>query len=357
MERRVFVHQVLLRIPVPFTESAITLHGYGAMLCVGFLLAILVAAWRAKRLNQSPDIIYNLALACFLGGLVGSRGFYVIQYGDTYYSVWDYVKIWEGGLTFYGGVLLGAVCVVGYLRLARLPILYWLDIMAPSVALGLAFGRIGCFLNGCCYGATCPPGWGFSWPAGTIPWQHYADQAAAAAGLPSTGGGAGAAVTGALAASWQAPAIYPTQLLSFVNAILLFLALHMLFRSKRRHGQIILMFIFLYGISRFLLECLRADEAREYLLGLPTMLTWLGQGSAVDKLPLLTISQNLAVVMVATSAAGLIWLMRTRRPELQAAYAPPATLRARTGANALRKRSDEPGGSKPKTPPAPGGKR
>jgi phosphatidylglycerol---prolipoprotein diacylglyceryl transferase len=352
------VHQVLLRIPVPFTESAITLHGYGAMLCVGFLLAILVAAWRAKRLNQSPDIIYNLALASFLGGLVGSRAFYVIQYGDTYNSVWDYVKIWEGGLTFYGGLLLGVACVVGYLKLARLPMLYWLDIAVPSVALGEGFGRLGCFLNGCCYGATCPPGWGFSWPAGTIPWQHYADQAAGAAGLSAAGGGgAGAAVTGALAASWQAPAIYPTQLLSFVNAVLLFLALHLMFRSKRRHGQILLMFILLYGVSRFMLECLRADEAREYLLGLPTLLTWLGQVSAVDKLPLLTISQNLAVVMVAASAVGLIVLMRSRRPELQAAYAPPATLMVRTGANVPRPRCDETGGSKPKTPPASGGKR
>ena len=320
------MRQILLRIPVPGTEHVLTLYGYGAMLCLGFLLAILAAARRAKRLGQPPDVIYNAALFCFFGGLIGSRLFYIIQYGEHFHSVWDLVKIWEGGLTFYGGFLMAVIATVGYLWLARLPILYWLDILAPSVALGEAFGRLGCFLNGCCYGRTCPTDWGFAWPAGTIPWEHYADQALATSGMgpADMGGAAGGAITGALATAWQAPAIFPAQLISFANAMLLFLVLAAMFRVKRRHGQIILSFVLLYGVSRFLLECLRADEADAYLLGLPTLLSAMGLEDAAGRLPLLTISQNLAILMVAGSVAGLALLARSRRPQLLASYAPPS---------------------------------
>ena len=336
------MRQILLRIPVPGTEHVLTLYGYGAMLCLGFLLAILVAARRARRLGQPPDIIYNAALFCFFGGLIGSRLFYVIQYGEHFRSVWDLIKIWEGGLTFYGGFLVAVLATVGYFLYARLPILYWLDIIAPSVALGEAFGRLGCFLNGCCYGGTCPAGLGFSWPAGSIPWEHYADVALAAnnQGPADIGGAAGGAITGALATAWHAPAIFPAQLISFANAMLLFLVLAAMFRVKRRHGQIILSFVLLYGVSRFLLECLRADEADAYLLGLPTLLAALGQADAAGRLPLLTISQNLAIVMVAGSAAGLALVARSRRPQLQASYAPPPAPMADAAADAAAHASD-----------------
>lgn len=331
------MYQILLRIPIPWTDWVVTLHGYGAMLCLGFLLAILLAARRAKSLKQSPDIVYNVALACFLGGLIGARAFYVVQYGEHFHGVLDFLKIWEGGLTFYGGLLLAVACTIGYLWVARLPVLYWLDILAPSVALGEGFGRLGCFLNGCCYGDVCPTGWGWAWPVGTIPWQHYAEQTGAwshyvmgglsspplslAGDTASLGG-----VTAALAAGWHMPAIYPAQLLSFANGILLFAVLALVFRVKRRHGQIIFMFILLYGISRFMLECLRADEARAYLLGLPSLLASLGQDGAARALPLLTISQNLAIVMVAGSLVALVLLGRSRRPQLQATYVPAPTL-------------------------------
>jgi phosphatidylglycerol:prolipoprotein diacylglycerol transferase len=341
------VRQILLRIPVPGTEWTLTLYGYGAMLCVGFLLAIWVASWRARRLGQSPDIIYNAALFCFFGGLVGARLFYVVQYGEHFRSLLDLLKIWEGGLTFYGGFLMAVAATVGYLRLSRLPVLYWLDIIAPSVALGEAFGRLGCFLNGCCYGVVCPPGWGFAWPAGSIPWQFYADQYLAAAGLPplaDAGPAVGGALTGALAAAWHAPAIYPAQLISFLNAVLLFLVLHAMFPFKRRRGQVLFVFILLYGVSRFFLECLRADEVAAYFLGLPTLLSALGMRDAAARLPGLTISQSVGLVLVAASAAVLAGLARSRRPDLDAndpPPAPPATIAAESGGARPQRRKEK----------------
>jgi len=314
---------ILLRIPVPWTEHVFTLYGYGAMLCLGFLAAIWVAARRAKHLGQSPEIIYNAALFSFLGGLLGGRLFYVIQYRDHFQSLWDMAKVWDGGLTFYGGFLVATAMVIGYLAAARLPVLYWLDVIAPSVALGLAFGRMGCFLNGCCFGDVCRSGWGMVWPVGSIPWQHYAEAFQAALPSPAGGGDSGAAI-GAVAATWRMPAIHLTQLYSIVNALLLFVVLHLGFRWKRRHGQVIFSFILLYALSRFLLEYLRADEAEAYLLGLPTLFRAVGLEDWVWRLPRLTISQNAAIVMVLAAGAGLVWLGRSTRRELQADFVPPA---------------------------------
>ena len=318
------MQQILLRLPIPGTERVLTFYGYGAMLCLGFVLGILVAARRAKRLGQSPDVIYNAALLAFLGGLIGARAFYVIQYGEHFSSAWDLLKIWEGGLTYYGGLLLAAVGVIGYLAAARLPVLYWCDICAPSLALGLAFGRLGCFMNGCCFGDVCHPGWGIVWPAGSIPWLHYAEAHLKGLGLPSLadGGATTGALAGALAAVWQPPSIQPYQLLAAANALLLFALLCAMFPLKRRQGQILFMFILLYSVSRFFEEFLRADEDPIYLLGVGGLLKSLGFAEAAARLPGLTISQNVSIVMAAAAAAGLVWLARSRRPELRADFVP-----------------------------------
>ena len=129
------MHQVLLRIPIPGTDHGITLYGYGMAMCLGFLAAILWAARRAKRDGQPPEIIYNIALFCFFGGVFGGRAFYCIQNSGRFPSLWDLVKIWEGGLTFYGGVILATLAVVVYLKVTRRSVLYWLDVIAPSLAM------------------------------------------------------------------------------------------------------------------------------------------------------------------------------------------------------------------------------
>jgi len=309
------VRQVLLRIPIPGTDHVLTLYGYGLALCVGFLLAILTAARRARRDGSPPEVIHNCALCCFFGGVLGARAFFVIEFSDRFPSLWDFLKIWEGGLTFYGGFLVATVATVTYLRLAGRRALYWLDVITPSLALGLAMGRLGCFLNGCCFGDVAPPGApGTVWPPGSIPWYHWAGEHLAAlgqaGGVPS--GPAGGAVAAALAAAWRMPPIHPSQLYSLANALLLSLVLGALFWRRRRNGQVLLAFVVLYGIARFLLEAIRADEPEIYLVGLPTLLRLFGAHGAAEALPGLTISQNIAIVMVVGGAIG--WAMLARRP-------------------------------------------
>ncbi|MFO8014078.1 MAG: prolipoprotein diacylglyceryl transferase [Phycisphaerae bacterium] len=327
------MRQVLLRIPIPGTDHVLTLYGYGLAMCVGFLLAILTAARRAKRDGSPPEVVHNAALACFFGGVFGARAFFVVQNHEQFDGLLALLRIWEGGLTFYGGFLVATLATVAYLRLARRNVLYWLDVITPSMALGLAGGRVGCFLNGCCYGDVATAGPGMVWPVGSIPWYHYAEaQVPALAeavrlfgrqGGPALSG----AVGGAVAAAWQMPAIHPAQLYSLVNALGLALVLSVMFRRRRRNGQILLTFAVLYGLTRYLLEAIRADEPEAYLLGLPTVLRLVGAREAAEALPGLTISQNIAVVMVVGGGLLLWRLMRSRRPGLVVEHGaePPST--------------------------------
>ncbi len=310
--------QVLLRIPIPGTDYVVTLFGYGLAMCLGFLLAILAAARRARRDGSPPEVVHNAALACFIGGVFGARAFFVIQFSERFPGLLDLLKIWEGGLTFYGGFVVAALAVVIYLKIARRPVLYWLDVIVPSLALGLACGRLGCFLNGCCYGDVARAGPGMAWPVGSLPWFHYAEQHLAALGHagPMPGGAVGGALAGALAAGWRMPAIHPSQVYSLVNALLLAVVLSVMFWRRRRNGQILLTFVVLYGVGRYLLEVIRADEPEIYFLGLPTLLRLVGAREAADALPGLTISQNIAIVMVVGGGLALWALLRSRRPGL-----------------------------------------
>jgi phosphatidylglycerol:prolipoprotein diacylglycerol transferase len=316
------VRQVLLRIPIPGTDHVLPLHGYGLAMAAGFLLAILTAARRARRDGSPPEVVHNAALACFFGGVFGARAFFVLQNHEQFDGLFALLRIWEGGLTFYGGFLVATLATVGYLHFSRRNVLYWLDVITPSMALGLACGRIGCFLNGCCYGDVARAGPGMVWPVGSIPWYHYAEEQvpAFAEAVRVFGGPGGAAVSGAVggaaAAVWEMPAIHPAQVYALVNALGLALVLSLMFWRRRRNGQILLTFAVLYGITRYLLEAIRADEPETYLLGLPTLLRLVGAREAAETLPGLTISQNIAVVMVAGGGLLLWRLLKSRRPSL-----------------------------------------
>jgi phosphatidylglycerol:prolipoprotein diacylglycerol transferase len=136
------------------------IRGYGFMMFVGFLTAIWLAARRAQKVKADPDVILNVGFIALIGGVVGSRLFFVIHYWEKIFAgqgnpILAAVDITKGGMEFYGGFLLVVVLIVAYLKFKRLSIRLYTDIMAPSLMLGLAFGRVGCFLNGCCWGGLC----------------------------------------------------------------------------------------------------------------------------------------------------------------------------------------------------------
>jgi phosphatidylglycerol:prolipoprotein diacylglycerol transferase len=166
------MRQVLFHIPIYlFDPEGIPVYGYGGMLFVAFILTTLLAAVLARRERIRPDHIQDMAIWIFVGGIVGARITYMIQYGEP---IGKFFKIWDGGLVFYGSAIGGAVgYFVAYgliLRKHGIPTWRVADLVAPCAALGLCLGRVGCLLNGCCYGNVacehCP---GISFPLSAAP--------------------------------------------------------------------------------------------------------------------------------------------------------------------------------------------
>jgi len=172
--------------PIFFTVPGLgwEVPGYGVMLMLGLFVAIWWAARRALRSGGSPDVILNCGFIAIVAGVVGSRIMYVAHYwagfraqGNWLDVFWAVIDVRKGGLEFYGGFLLTAVVVLLWLRFReKVSVRWYLDIIAPSAALGLAFGRVGCLVNGCCFGSTCELPWAIRFPFGSNACTHQWQQ-------------------------------------------------------------------------------------------------------------------------------------------------------------------------------------
>jgi phosphatidylglycerol:prolipoprotein diacylglycerol transferase len=179
---------IALLVPRYF-PSGVPVRGYGVMVLVGSIAGILLAVHRARQVGVAAEEILGLAVAMFIGGVIGARLFYVIEYWDEriHKATWQAtlkaaLSFTEGGLVIYGAFLGAMIAFAMYVRRRRLPGLAMADLIAPGMLVGLAFGRIGCLLNGCCYGGETNLPWAVTFPqwssAETVS-PPYADQAEA----------------------------------------------------------------------------------------------------------------------------------------------------------------------------------
>ena len=153
---------LLPRIVVTELESTgVPVRGYGFFLLIAVSLSVFLAAYRAERVGQSADMVYSISFAMFILGISGARAFYVIEYRELFgvTDVKSFVEAMlnmnEGGLVVYGSLIGGLIAAVGYCVWNRINMLEVADILAPSMVLGLAIGRLGCLMNGCCFGGVC----------------------------------------------------------------------------------------------------------------------------------------------------------------------------------------------------------
>jgi len=263
-----------IRFPfkVPLVGDHVTIFSYGLMIVVGFLVGVYLARQRATKAGIDPDAIMDLGLCALISGILGARLFYVIQFHGQFFGPnaihgpGGVLKIWHGGLVFYGGFIAAAAAIYGFIRWKRLPLLKVLDIIAPCAILGLAFGRIGCFLNGCCYGHASGLPWAVVFPDDAIPYQ------AGPQGFP------------------PGTALHPTQVYSCLNALLIFVVLSLYYEraarpeGRRRDGEVVILLCMLYPIGRSIIEFFRADTAVEHGL---------------------TVSQTISVVVFLAAAVAL----------------------------------------------------
>ena len=215
--------------PVLFHIGNFTIYSYGVLVALGFAAGITWAYFDARRQGIDPNKILDLAFYLVLSAIIGARLFYVlIEYRDYLKDPLRALKIWEGGLVFYGGLILAGLTGAWYILHHRLP--HWLvmDIFAPGIALGHAIGRIGCFCAGCCYGKVCHCSFGLV----------FRDpKSLARLGIP----------------------LYPTQLISSAMLFIIFFILIFVERRKKFDGQVFWSYVLIYAIARFGIEFLRGD--------------------------------------------------------------------------------------------------
>jgi phosphatidylglycerol:prolipoprotein diacylglycerol transferase len=272
------MHDILFRI-----SDGFAIHSYGVMAMIGFLAALFVARWRARRAGLLPDEITDIGIWALLAGIVGSRIVYILQNTDYFFdtrrrgwSAFDLVKIWQGGLVFYGGLIGAMIVTLLLLRAKKLKILPVLDVLAPSLALGQAFGRIGCCLHGCCYGVPVHAGawYGCVFPANSVPYDPLAL-------IPIPPG----------------TPLWPTELVSSGDLFCIFIILSLFFRHQRRSGEVVALYLILCSVERFIVEFFRGDthlpgqmsQAQWISIGIfiagAALMTWL-KTSAPEKVPL-----------------------------------------------------------------------
>jgi phosphatidylglycerol:prolipoprotein diacylglycerol transferase len=213
----------------------IHIYSYGVMLFISFLCGIAIVEHRAKKFGVEPKKITDLALWVLLAVVVGSRLFYVAFHWDEFSNdLIGIIAFWRGGLAglmFYGGFLGGIIAGVLFVRANKMPVRKLMDAVAPAIVLGEGFTRIGCFLNGCCFGKPTDGPCGVVFPHNSPAGATFLDQP-----------------------------IHPTQLYSSAAGFLLFLFALSLEKRKLKPGVLSAVLLIVYSLFRFGIDFVRYYE-------------------------------------------------------------------------------------------------
>ncbi len=208
--------------PIICKLGPFNIYSYGLMLAIAFLIGSTLAVFQAKKQNLNPDLIFNLCFIVFISGIIGARLLYIFE-NIAYYlrSPLEIIMLARGGLSWFGGLILGFLSGIIYLKKKKLSIYGVLDLMSPFVALGQAIGRVGCLLNGCCFGEISK--FGLYFPVHNL-------------------------------------TLIPTQIYSSLALVFIFIVLR--FSQDRPHktGEIFFAYLILYSAKRFFIEFWRADN-------------------------------------------------------------------------------------------------
>ncbi len=303
----------------------IPVRAYGVLVLSGILAGGALILREARRMGVNPDTVFALLFAIVVCGFIGARVFYVIEYWDEKFvratwsaTLWEVVRLTEGGLVVYGSFIGASLAAGIFLWKYRLPWLAIADLIAPGMILGVALGRIGCLMNGCCWGGLCEEGhMAITFPQGSPPFVDHLERGLLLGmNLERTAGQAGAIIRsvapgsqadqhgfvvgqrimridlpdaeafnrmrrgenverarvtvarlGQPTVSWEfgqlprrSRPVYPSQILSAINAGLICLFLYAYYPFRRHDGELLALLVTIYPITRILLEMVRSDE-------------------------------------------------------------------------------------------------
>jgi phosphatidylglycerol:prolipoprotein diacylglycerol transferase len=259
------MHPILFEINLGFAK--IPLHTYGLLIAIGFLFGISTVRKLSARNQMDPDTNADLAFWLLLTGFLGARVLFIITRLDYFLSnPIEMLKVWEGGLVFFGGLISATAYAVYFFRKHKLNVWKMIDILSPGVVVAHAFGRIGCLGAGCCYGR-----------ATDLPWairlnSELVDETLR--GMP----------------------IHPTQIYESVSLFILFGGLMYLSKTKKFDGQVGLTYFMIYPIIRSIIEIFRGDSIRGFVID--------GILSTSQFISILVFAGALWVLMVRLKSAG-----------------------------------------------------
>jgi phosphatidylglycerol:prolipoprotein diacylglycerol transferase len=226
--------------PIAFQLGSFSVHSYGVLMALAFLAGLWTASRRAWRDGITPEKILDIGPWLIVGAIAGARLFYVATYWDTLMdsplfpqAPWTEIfMVQRGGLVYYGGLIGAALACLLFARIKQLPLWKLADILAPSIALGYVFGRIGCLLNGCCYGRVCNLPWAIHFPPGHETYPN---------------------------------GVHPTEVYDSLLNLLLYAGLAWLYRRKTFDGQVFAVYLLCYALTRSFVEMFRGDYTSAHL--------------------------------------------------------------------------------------------
>ncbi len=220
------------------------IRSYVVLLFLAFFLGSLLLRRRAKRSGPpfSERIAWDVPIWIFLGAMTVSRYYWLVEYASDW-SVWEGLAFWRAGHVYYGGLLGGMLAVLFYAKVKHLSVLSMLDILSPSLAFGYGLTRVGCFLNGCCYGKLTDMPWGVCYP----PSLEGVFRQQVEEGILT------------VAASASLP-VHPAPLYAAAASLAFWPILEWVWKLRIAPGTLTYLYFIFYGLSRFILEFFRADS-------------------------------------------------------------------------------------------------
>ncbi len=235
-----------------FTIGPFSLYSYGLLMAIAFITALYITTRIAINNKIDKDRVIDMATWIILGAILGARLWFVIENFHFFRNdLMGILRIWEGGMVFYGGFIGGFISGIYYIKRNKLNVFLMADIIAPGLAMGIAIGRIGCFLNGCCYGKICSS-FGIQFPAKDYPPAYYQQLRDGLIDRTAT----------------HSLPVIPTQNIASIIALVIFGVLLYLLRRKLRNGIVFAIFLILYGMDRFAIDFLRYYSSDAMKIGI-----------------------------------------------------------------------------------------
>lgn len=238
-----------IRPDIGIVVHGIPVFGYGLMMFIGFSAATWLAARRVQTVGLPAEVIWDMMMWALIPGLIGARVTYLAQNWERvvrakqgFAKIVALFALWDGGIVFYGSVIGGIVGIVLYCRRRAISPVLLFDVIAPSLFVGEGFGRIGCFLYGCCFGRPCDLPWAVRFPPDSLTFEKLVERGT----IPPD-------------ATWTI-SLHPTQIYSSFAAFVLAGILAWYFRHRKFDGSVMALAWILYPINRYILETLRDDE-------------------------------------------------------------------------------------------------